>query len=250
MYMDTALPTVQDYQFLIEGLASGADQPVYSATEWRPFVGSSPLAREFLAQMESEWLPFNVPNDICQGIMEQVMAHLAPNAGWQHLWGHIRRVTGYALALAPEANVDPVHAFLLGILHDVGKLDELRTGVAHELIGGLLARKILATYPEAFPGALVDRIATTIAKQNQSTDSFVQLLYDADKLDKIGATGITRRLTTAYGTRHARQALRQVENELATFPKMHLPTSIQLAASKETFTETFLKRVRGMLSWL
>ncbi len=250
MYMNTVLPTVDDYQALIEGLSAGADQPMYSAADWRPHLSGGTLSREFLDQLVIEWQPVSIPNEACRQIMEETIAHLAVNPGWKHLWGHILRVTGNALVLAPEAGVDPVYAFLLGILHDIGKLDELRTGIAHELIGALQTRKILAPHTELCPPEVMERIAKAIAKQSFPSDPFVALLHDADKLDKIGATGIMRRLTTDFGARHVRQALRQVTTELENFPEMHFPTARRLEDSKQTFTEVFLRHVRAILSWL
>jgi hypothetical protein len=84
-----------------------------------------------------------------------------------------------------------------------------------------------------------------IAKQIGPSNPYAQLLYDADKLDKIGATGIARRLSTDYGVLHAGMALRRVADELSRFPAMHFPTSERLSESKATFSKAFLEQFAG-----
>jgi putative nucleotidyltransferase with HDIG domain len=246
--MEVALPKTQEIQDLLGNLMAGADQPIFSADDWALRLGDGPLARRFLSQMRCEWLPISVCDDFCQQIMDKVRAHLSSwHPGWPHLWGHILRVTGTAQALAPEAGVDPEHAFLLGILHDIGKLDELRTGVDHELIGALMAHKMLHDYPERCPAPLVERITAAIAKRGVDSDPFVQVLYDADKLDKIGATGIARRLSTEQGPNHVRFALRVVELDLEDFPEMHFATSRRLVKGKREYTKSFIAQVRSVV---
>lgn len=247
--MSVNLPTVEDVQLLLDSLSAGADQPLYSADDWLPRLGDRLFAQAFAAQLGREWRPATPPDALCQQIADEVRAYLAAaHFGWPHLWAHTLRVTGYALELAGEAQIDQTHAFLLGVLHDVGKLDELQTGVAHELTGGLLARKWLL---DRLPAQIVERIASTISKRNKgNSDPFIDLLHDSDKLDKVGATGIARRLSTDFGAQHIRMALRIVAADVSSFPEMHFPTSKALADSKLEFSKTFLDQVRSVVSWL
>jgi uncharacterized protein len=242
--MEVALSETQE---LLGNLMAGAEQPIFSADDWTLRLGDGLLARRFLAQMRREWQPINVCDGFCQQIMDKVRAHVSSwHPGWPHLWAHTLRVTGMAQALAPEAGVDPEHAFLLGILHDIGKLDELRTGVDHELIGALMAHKILNDYPDRCPAPIVQRITAAIAKRGVDSDPFVEVLYDADKLDKIGAAGIARRLSTEQGPNHVRFALRVVELDLADFPEMHFTTSRRLVKSKREYSKTFIAQARSI----
>jgi HD superfamily phosphodiesterase len=244
---ETAPPEVQH---LIDGLSAGADAPLLSVDDWAQRLRDNPVANEtgnqvseqFIEQMRLEWFPVTAPNEICQQMMDFVHEHLAAYRGWPHIWAHILRVTGNALALASEAGVDPAHAFMLGIFHDSGKLQEFHGGDDHEALGAALARAKLRTH---YDRRNVTLISSVIAKQIGQTNPHAQLLYDADKLDKIGATGIARRLSTDYGVLHAGIALRRVEDELDRFPTMHYPTSDRLAESKATFTKAFLAQFVG-----
>jgi HD superfamily phosphodiesterase len=146
-------------------------------------------------------------------------------------------VTGTALALAPEAGIELAHAFLLGMFHDVGKLDELHNGGSHEQIGADIARAQLRTH---FSHQIVTLLTNVIAKKASSLNPYTRLVHDADKLDKIGAAGIARRLSTSSGTQFAALALSRVEEDLDNFPEMHFPTSQRMAESKRSFTEMFL----------
>jgi putative nucleotidyltransferase with HDIG domain len=244
--MEVALSKTQEVQELLGNLMAGAEQSIFSADDWALRLGDGPLALRCLTQMRREWQPISVGGDFCQQIMDKARAHISAwHPGWPHLWAHTLRVTGMAQALAPEAGVDPEHAFLLGILHDIGKLDELRTGVDHELIGALMAHKLLHGYADRCPTPFADRITAAIAKRGSSSDPFVSLLYDADKLDKIGATGIARRLSTEKGASHVRFALRVVELDLEDFPEMHFATSRRLVKSKRAYTKSFIAQVRS-----
>src|SRR5690349_3361674 len=178
---------------LLEGLAAGADQPLFSVNDWAVRLGTNELAQGFVDQMRQEWLPMSIPNGLCQEMLDYIRSYLGWYLGWPQLWAHTLRVTGYALALAPEANVDPAHAFMLGIFHDAGKLDEMSGGDAHEDIGGrMLYEKLTGHYTRSE----VILLTNVIAKKSSAANPYTQLLHDADKLDKIGATGIARRLST------------------------------------------------------
>lgn len=222
---------------LLDGLTAGVTQPLFSADDWALRLGDDPSAQQFINQMRQEWLPLTVPDEFCQQMMDFARGYLEPFAGWPHLWAHTLRVTGTALALAPEAGIEPAHAFLLGMFHDVGKLDELHNGGSHEQIGADVAREQLHTH---FNRQIVTLLTNVIAKKSSPLNPYTRLIHDADKLDKIGATGIARRLSTSSGTQFAALALSRVEEDLHDFPDMHFPTSQRLAEGKRAFTEMFL----------
>src|SRR5262249_50920562 len=155
-------------------------------------------------------------------------------------WAHILRVSGWALALAPEARIEPTHAFLLGIFHDLGKLDEINGGEPHEETGAKLARQHLKGH---IAPDVVEQIACAIEKKAADADPYGLLLHDSDKLDKTGATGIARRLSTNIGTRNVPAALKRVQQEAERFPAMSFPTSRRLRKLKLDFTDEVLKKV-------
>lgn len=162
--------------------------------------------------------------------------------GLADLWSHIERVTGYAMFLAPEAGVPPDQAFLLGVLHDVGKLDEMRTGELHEEIGAHFARQQLIPH---YSRAVANTIAAAIGKQNLSYTPLARLLYDADKLDKIGATGIVRRVSQTIDPANAPAALKRVESDVLDFPTLEHSAANQMVALKQRFSTAFIQAAVG-----
>lgn len=246
--MSTTALKAQELQRLLGALGAGADQPLFALADWQARlngVSASPTGSAFMAALSREWLPAVPPDTACESIMEASRAHVALwHDGWPHLWAHTLRVTGTALALASEAGIDPANAFVLGVLHDVGKLDEQRTGVQHELIGALMAHKLLGALPDHFPSPRIERLANVITKRGTDTDPLRNVLYDADKLDKIGATGILRRISTRQEPAHVALALQIVAMDLGDFPPMHFRVSQRLADQKRTFTQDVLAGAR------
>jgi len=230
-----------EYERLIALIGAAADAPLFSLEAWQAYLGAeTETVRLFSAQLAYEWQPWHVPSALCQIVMAQAQAHLAASGlSWRNLWAHILRVTGNALLLAESAEISAEQAFLLGILHDVGKLDELQQGTSHELIGAQLTQQWLAS---ELPAEIIERLAAAIAKRGAQHDPFVQVLHDADKLDKIGATGILRRLSSHIGEQNPSAALRVVLHELAHFPEMHFAESARLAERKRNFVAAFLAR--------
>jgi HD superfamily phosphodiesterase len=226
-----------ELQRLLDGLSAGADKPLFSPDDWATRLGDGPAAGQFVKQMRAEWLPASIPDETCQHMMGLARSTLEGQRGWPHLWAHTLRVTGTALALAPEVDVEASQAFVLGIFHDIGKLDELWNGGIHEEVGAAVAREKLIGY---YDPQIVTLITDAIAKTASPSNPYMRLITDADKLDKIGATGIARRLSTNSGTLYVGLALRRVEDELNSFPDMQFPTSQRLAALKKEFTESFL----------
>lgn len=226
-----------DLPKLLEGLAAGADQKLFTVNDWAARLGESDLAQRFIEQMRQEWLPLTVPDGLCQEMMDYARTYQSWYLGWPHLWAHTLRVTGTALTLAPEAAIDPAHAFMLGIFHDIGKLDEMSGGDEHEEVGAqMLEEKLTGHYTRSE----IILMMNVIAKKASPANPYMQLLQDADKLDKIGATGIARRLSTRWGAEHIRYALGRVRDEADYFPEMHFPTSRRLSELKMDFTEDFL----------
>jgi putative nucleotidyltransferase with HDIG domain len=230
-----------DLPELLAGLAAGADQKLFTVNDWAARLNDSELARQFIDQMRQEWLPMTVPDGLCQEMMDSTRTYLSWYLGWPHLWAHTLRVTGTALTLAPEAGIDPAHAFMLGIFHDIGKLDEMSGGEEHEEVGAQILHEKLTGHYSRHEIILM---ANVVAKKASPANPYVQLLQDADKLDKIGATGIARRLSTRWGAEHIRFALGRVKDDADSLPDMHFPTSHRLVKSKLDYTEEFLQLAR------
>ncbi len=113
-----------------------------------------------------------------------------------HDFNHVLRVTATAehLARAEGADVEIVRAAAL--LHDIARLDEDRTGQGdHAEMAARRAREILVE--RGVDAEKADAVAHAIASHRfrglvQPKTLEAKILFDADKLDSIGAIGVAR----------------------------------------------------------
>ncbi|MBX3064616.1 MAG: HDIG domain-containing protein [Anaerolineae bacterium] len=226
-----------ELQHLIARLAVGADQRLFSVMDWEAQLGGDPAAKEFARQLRLEWQPAIPPDDFCREMVDFVRDHLHMHDHGPHIWAHTLRVTGNAMSMAHEANVEPQLAFLLALFHDVGKLDEIIRNETHEAIGAEIARHKLSGI---FSRSMVTLISNVIGKDASRANPFTRLLHDADKLDKIGAAGIARRFSAGRSVGHTEFALRRLRSELISFRPMYFPFAQVMAEMKKQFTREFL----------
>ena len=109
-----------------------------------------------------------------------------------HDFDHVLRVVHLAdrIAQAERANAEVVHAAAL--LHDIG-LDEGRAG--HETSAANRAREILSAqgYDKRFCEAVAHAIESHRFRSGPTPQTLeAKVLFDADKLDAIGAIGVAR----------------------------------------------------------
>ncbi|WP_119067971.1 HD domain-containing protein [Aggregatilinea lenta] len=224
---------------LLEKLLVGAAQPMDSVGHWADRLlddPPSPLAIRFLDQLNGEWQDVQAPDRASERIASMVKRYLATRQpGWPHLWAHTLRVTGAAVAIARERQTDPVLSFLAGVLHDVAKLDEANSSESHEELGAEFAGRVLH---DRFSEDTIRQIQAAILKENGSV--LGEVLHDADKLDKIGAAGVLRRISTDTHTTWIPDALDRVADDRDDFPAMHADTSRDMADSKLAFLDMFL----------
>ncbi len=117
--------------------------------------------------------------------------------GSSHRWDHVQRVLALAERLARKEGADLEVVRVAALLHDIGRAEEARTkgAVCHADFGAKLARKILARYglPENFIEAVAHAIETHRFRGDKRPETIeAQVLFDADKLDALGAVGIGR----------------------------------------------------------
>jgi uncharacterized protein len=118
-----------------------------------------------------------------------------------HGWEHVLRVWRMALRIAREEGADAEIASAAALLHDVGRAEEQATGRGHAAIGGERARDILAGQPPERVEAMVQAIAQHRFRGGAAPQSpEARVLFDADKLDAIGAIGVARAYAVAGAT--------------------------------------------------
>ncbi|MBR5529527.1 MAG: HD domain-containing protein [Oscillospiraceae bacterium] len=114
---------------------------------------------------------------------------------------HIYRVLNNALLIAEtEDGVDYDVLITACLLHDVGRVDQMRDAtLCHAIVGSEKAKQFLHTqgYSNNFVDAVSDCIRTHRFRKNAPPQTLeAKILFDADKLDVVGAMGIAR--TLAY----------------------------------------------------
>ncbi|WP_068541821.1 HD domain-containing protein [Thermodesulfatator autotrophicus] len=117
--------------------------------------------------------------------------------GGSHRFDHVKRVLRLAehLARAEGADLDVVR--VAALFHDIGRAEEKRTKgkVCHAAYGAEQVKKILARY--GLPADFIERVAEAIASHRFRSKKRLKtlearVLFDADKLDALGAVGIGR----------------------------------------------------------
>jgi uncharacterized protein len=114
-----------------------------------------------------------------------------------HDWDHTERVLGLCLRIGRKEKADLEVLRLAAVLHDIGREEEDRSGgrLCHGARGAALAAKILARH--GVDGETIARVTHCIEAHRFRGRRLpltleARVLFDADKLDSIGAVGIGR----------------------------------------------------------
>ncbi|MCK9393233.1 MAG: HD domain-containing protein [Candidatus Paceibacterota bacterium] len=114
-----------------------------------------------------------------------------------HDWSHVERVYNSAIKIGKKegANLDIVK--IAAYLHDIGRKEEIKSNgkICHAERGVEIAEKILSQYN--LDKEIVENIKHCILTHRNKNDHQpktieAKILFDADKLDSIGAVGIAR----------------------------------------------------------
>jgi uncharacterized protein len=110
-----------------------------------------------------------------------------------HDFDHVLRVLRLAERIASAEGADLEILRTATLLHDIGRAEEIRDGVCHAEIGAEKAREVLADWPPDKVEAVAHAIATHRFRNDAAPQTLeARILYDADKLDCIGAIGVAR----------------------------------------------------------
>jgi uncharacterized protein len=110
-----------------------------------------------------------------------------------HDFHHVLRVLGLAERIGPAEGADMEILRTAALLHDIGRPEEIRDGVCHAQVGAEKARQILTDWPSDKLEAVAHAIATHRFRNDAVPLTLeAKVLYDADKLDCIGAIGVAR----------------------------------------------------------
>jgi uncharacterized protein len=114
-----------------------------------------------------------------------------------HGWDHVLRVRRLALRIASEEGADGRIVELACLLHDIGRHEEEESGgkLCHARLGASMAARLLERMdaPEDVTAAVVHCVATHRFRGDERPETIeAKVLFDADKLDSIGAVGLGR----------------------------------------------------------
>jgi len=131
-----------------------------------------------------------------------------------HDFEHVLRVLKLAerIGAAEGADIEILRAAVL--LHDLARVAEDQGGPCHAKAGARRAREILAGHPPEEVEAVAHAIATHRFRRSAAPQTLeAKILYDADKLDAIGAIGIAR--AYAIAGRHSQRLWAEVPEDFA-----------------------------------
>jgi len=150
---------------------------------------------KFLGMLKEENFVFRIPNEKCRKAMAAAIVEMSKcNKNFVNLLNHTFRVAGMSMYLAQkerQSTVTKEICFLSAVFHDVFKEEE-----KHEVKGSDFAKKFLKSLK--YKPEIIERVAKSIAEHNDNGKILrtfeSKILWDADKLDKIGANAFLRRI--------------------------------------------------------
>lgn len=114
-----------------------------------------------------------------------------------HDWRHVERVRNVALCIARREKANREIVEVAALLHDIGRKEEMESkgAICHAEKGALMTRDILEKL--RIDQETIEAVAHCVAshryrKGNIPETLEAKVLFDADKLDSIGAIGIAR----------------------------------------------------------
>jgi uncharacterized protein len=124
----------------------------------------------------------------------EVQARFADYTDLAHGWEHVYRVYHLALHIAEQEHADSFLVGMAALLHDVGRTTHDPTR-SHAERSAVLATELLAAYDLPLPTqqAILHAILAHSYRRGITPETLeARALYDADRLDSLGASGVTR----------------------------------------------------------
>lgn len=182
-----------------------------------------------------------------------------------HNWSHVERVYNLCVFIGERENADLFVLKLAALLHDCGREEEIRNpkNLDHAVISERIASKVLLKYKvdkKVIDNVLHCILSHRFRKERKPESKEAKILFDADKLDSIGALGVARAfmwagkkglsiysdknfLGTSYEKDHSPMVefefkLKEVKNRLFT------QTAKSIAQERHEFMVKFFDRLK------
>lgn len=200
--------------------------------------------------------------------LREISRELCAREGGSHGFDHSERVYATSLAIGRELNADLLILGTAALLHDIGRKEESMTRgeVCHAAQGAELAAELLEKL--GYTPQDIEQVRHCIRSHRfrrgeAPTTLEAKILFDADKLDSIGAVGIGRAFlfagslgaclhnpekgpeeTAAYSTedtayREFQVKMSKVKDQMLTEPGR------RIALERHNFMETFFDRLNS-----
>jgi len=138
----------------------------------------------------------NIDNKVIKKIELEAKKYFI-GANGCHDWTHVERVRTLALKIGKIEKAQPDVLEIASLLHDIGRKEEMKVkGIfCHAEKGAELSRKILKKYK--IDNEKIENIVHSVITHRYRNSHIpktieAKVLYDADKLDSLGAVGISR----------------------------------------------------------
>ena len=141
-----------------------------------------------------------VPHERSIGVVHQIRnqaRQILDDADGSHDWEHTLRVHRLCSRIGPKEGADMVVLESAAYLHDIGRpvQDASRGAVCHAVKGAQMAEELIASLPlaKARKANIVHCVRCHRFREHAQPETIeARVLFDADKLDAIGAVGVAR----------------------------------------------------------
>jgi uncharacterized protein len=178
--------------------------------------------------------------------------HMSKSDAGAHAYDHVKRVYNIAVTLGQKLEADMRVLGAAALLHDVGRAYEKEKRVSHSILSGEMSVDILGEvgYTEAEIEKVKDAIRTHRFSEGLSPTSLEgEILSDADKLDAIGAIGITRAIAQATTRGDGIETFLEHADEklLKLHEMMHTAEAKELSKTRHAVLSAFVAELRAEL---
>lgn len=174
---------------------------------------------------------------IRQTLVDQETAYQRHSGGgeFSSLWTHSHRVGRMAYRLAESEGLNREAALLAGLLHDIGKFADgiyHEDSVAEEEIAVRFTERILSGTPyEEWIQSISEGILS-LYREDEEANDIGRVVYDADRLDKIGYMGVAQFFAKNALRRHFLDNDMMVRTSIELTYAIHAPATLKTAAGR------------------
>jgi putative nucleotidyltransferase with HDIG domain len=205
------------------------------------------LSLAFKSSVANTPKPRDAMQSLIDGLRAFVKEKMSPLDGTAHSYEHVDRVLKIATFLAKEEKADLELVQVGALLHDLGRA----LGQPHNEIGAKLAREALErmNYPKERSEKVIKIILYHPLDFKERLETLEEkIVWDADKIDLLGAVGIARGFHWC-GEKRFEDAVRLAfEVYTPIFTMLNTTTARRIARKRNEETMSFLSALEKEIS--